>query len=268
MIGFYIDPTGEFDVRWPKTDTEALELARQYMKFEASQASDQQVPQPSLAQLQSKLDEAQAAVTAATEAETARAMSAANYKTASEQSLPLLRQAILGLKGKYAANLAALEAWGLKTKQGRAEISVLKPTREKGWSNFLLSYVAKEASLEAAQRLTEPPFEQMKTLAEQVRQGMTVRDEQQTQREMGVSARGLAVEQLMDLLQVAASVLTVTRYNFKVSRDLGQWGYEVVQRKSTRTIPAGSTAANSTAANSTASTDLNGNEEVFDELSA
>lgn len=245
MIGFYIDPTGEFDVRWPRTDQEALDLARQYIKFESTQPSALLVLQPSLSQIQAKLDEAQAAVSAATEAETARAVSTAQYRTAYEQSLPLLRQALLGLKGKYAANLAALEAWGLKTKQGRAEISVLKPINEKGWSMFLLSYVAKEGSLPTSQRLAEPPFEQMKALAEQVQAGITTRVEQQTQREMGVSARGLAVENLVDLLQVAASVLTVSRYNFKVSRDLGQWGFDVVQRRATQAVPANSIEAGS-----------------------
>lgn len=75
MIGFYIDPTGEFDVRWPKTDQEALELARQYLKFETAQPSAQLVLQPSLSLIQARLDEAQAAVTVATEAETARSVS-------------------------------------------------------------------------------------------------------------------------------------------------------------------------------------------------
>ncbi|CAG0937764.1 hypothetical protein TFLX_06719 [Thermoflexales bacterium] len=143
----------------------------------------------------------------------------------------------LHLKSRHAANLAALEQWGLKTKNGTRGISVLKPRNLEQWRNFLLAYVAQEATLPAAQQITEPPLSELQALAEVVKQNRADRAEQTTRRLRNVATRTAASQQLLDALQAAAAVLIVMCYEGQVTRDLQPWGFNLVARNGVKEQP-------------------------------
>jgi hypothetical protein len=155
-----------------------------------------------------------------------------------EQARPLLEKVILHLKSRHADNLAELEQWGLGTKNGSRGVSVLKPRTETEWRNFLLAYVAKEAALPAAQQMTDPPLSQLQGLADTVQQNRSDRTEQTVRRLRNVATRTSASQQLLDALQAAAAVLIVTRYDYKVTRDLQTWGFNLVAKTAPVENPA------------------------------
>lgn len=142
----------------------------------------------------------------------------------------------LHLKSRHAANLAELEQWGLKTKNGTRGVSVLKPRDMNQWRDFLLSYVEKEAILPAAQQITDPSLSQLQALAGTVKQNRADRAEQTTRRLRNVATRTAASQQLLDALQ-AAALLIVTRFDGKVTRDLQPRGFNLVARNGAKEQP-------------------------------
>lgn len=234
MLAIRVDDKGDLEVRWPAKDEQVIALGEAYIARETSLSADQRLSEPELGQVQTALDNTKEAVGMAGSGEVERATAAEAYRQAMEEARPLLELALLRLKSQYAANLAQLEAWGLQTKSGARGVTVLKPDHTKGWAAFLLAYVEREQNLPAEARIADPSLDQMAALAEAVRQNQEQRLNGRTQREIGVKTRSEAVQQLLDLLQLAAVVLVVTRYNRRVMNDLQQWGYEVTARTASR----------------------------------
>jgi hypothetical protein len=236
MISIRLDSKGDLLVRWPSKDLEILNLSQSYLDYEGNLPVDQQITTPTLSMVQETLEKARVAVDSASDGEASRATAAEIHRQTMSEARPLMEVVLLHLKSKYADNLAQLSAWGLKTKRAKRGISVLKPTSDNKWVNFLQAYVIQESSLPEGERLTDPPLDKLTALVEKVRQSREARDSGKTQREMGVKERSTIVAQLLHLLQVAAIVLVATRYGSKVTNDLQQWGYDVVARGSGKKI--------------------------------
>lgn len=228
MFSVRIDTKGEFELRWPSIDPNVIALGELYVAHESSQPAEQRVLEPALTMVQATLAQAQATMQSATSGEVSRAASSELYHQAMATARPLLELIFNRLKGKYAEHLAQLEAWGLNTKQGARGVSVTKPTQFLGWADFLLAYVAREQSLDAAARITNPALDTMAALAATVQANREGRRSSQTQREINVRARIAAVAKLLGLLQTAALVLLSTRFDGKVKTDLQAWGYDIV----------------------------------------
>ena len=233
MFTVRLDTKGEFEVRWPSTDSEVITLGELYVAYESSQPVEQQLPSPALASVQAALAQAQTAMQAATSGEMARAAASELYHQGMTTARPLLELIINRLKGKYAEHLAQLELWGLNTKQGSRGVSVTKPKNENEWADFLLAYVAREQSLDSDARVINPALEQMSALATTVQANREGRRSNQTQREISIQARVEAVTKLLGLLQAAALVLLTTRFESKVKTDLQAWGYDIALRVTT-----------------------------------
>jgi len=239
MLSFQIDSTGPYQIRWPESDADILELGKTYQARESTLTVDQQVREPSLVTIGQLYSTADTAVSSASQGEIGRATGAENYRLAMEQAMPLLRNCIKALEVKYSSNLANLEKWGIDTKVAGGKVTVYKPRHETKWAELLQTYVAQESSLPEADRITQPGYDQMSRLAIQAGSGLTGRNDGRKQREQGVSTRLSQVTRLLDILQIAAGVL-VSRYDCKVTKDLLDWGFTVIER------PAASATKNQT----------------------
>ena len=190
----------------------------------------------SLSVIQAALAQASAADAAAVGGEADRGTAAQQFRTAYTQARPLLDQIIIHLKSKYVANLADLAHWGLKTKVKGAGTSVIKPSTQSERLDFLMAYVTQEQSLPAADRVADPPLATMQALADALQQTQSTRTTALNQRESGVEVRDAAVQRLLDLLQLAAAVLVMTRFNGCVTNDLQQWGYIITARPAKKKV--------------------------------
>ncbi len=232
MITIKVDATGLYWLRWPALtrQDEVMELGRMYVAYEGSLPEGERVLTPGLGLIEGVLAAAEGERAAAHNAETARAIAAETYRQTFAAAKPKLNIALLQLKARYAANLAQLEAWGLDTVVLGATISVRKPRTEREWAQFLARYVAQESSLDAANRLLEPPLMEMTALNDTLQAADTARKTAQSQREVAVETRKKLVNRLLDLLQAAALAIVLTQFEGRVTNDLERWGFEVVGR--------------------------------------
>ena len=229
MLRFEVDSKGRYLVRWPSTDDKTLQLGTAFVAYEQTLPAAQQ--SPLLDQLRSTLASASSSAGAATSGETTRAVSAETLRQARADAKVPLNQAFDALKLAYSDNLALLEAYGLKTLQDTQQVRVYKPKNQTEWDNFLIAYVETQRALEPSAQLQKPALSTLEPLAETVSAARKTRDEGRTQREMGVSSRVSVATRLHDLLELAAATLVITRFDFQVTRELGLWGYEVVEAR-------------------------------------
>lgn len=229
MLSVRFDVNGDYKVRWGTRPYQIIANGVAYVAKESSVAVGQQIAAPTLASVQAALAAAQAEHSAALNGEAIRATAAEEYRQTMATAKNKLKVALLRLKNKYITNLAQLEAWGVETVVGSDGIRVRQPRTETEWVNLLKAYVAKEGSLTAPEQITDPTLAEMTDLNDTVQETLATRKAGKDQRETAVQTRSENAEHLNRLLQAAAVVLVATRYNGRITNDLQQWGYDVVE---------------------------------------
>lgn len=230
MFSVKIDTNGDYHVRWPTRQSQIVALGVAYVAYENSLPANNRVLAPSLTLVQESLAAAQAEQATAGSSEVSRATASETYRQTLSLAKPKLNMALVQLKAKYISNHAQLEGWGLDTVAGSSGVTVRKPRTEKEWATFLTNYVAQESSLAAANQIADPPLAEMSTLATTLQAANAARKAGSSQRQAAVETRTAAANRLLDLLQTAALVITVTQHNGVVSNHLEQWGFQVVTR--------------------------------------
>ena len=227
-----------YEWKIPKTAAEVIEAARQYSKFETGRLPGDRLPAPSLAQIHDALTKADEGQTAAEEGELARTKSSVIFHNTLDQATPLLKTAITELLWKYRDSLGELEGWGLPVKQGaRGKFLVTKPKKEAAYAAFMQRYVAKEASLPEAARITNPPLAQLQALAATAQLHDEGRVAGQATREKGTAARAAGTGPLLDLLQLACGMLVVTQFDGQITPALQDWGFNIIATPGKATEP-------------------------------
>lgn len=230
MVTIKIDANGTYILRWPRAQQGILALGAAYVAHESSLPANKQVLAPPLAMVQEALAAAQAEQSTAGSSEVSRATASETYRQTLSLAKPKLNMALVQLKAKYISNHAQLEGWGLDTVAGSSGVTVRKPRTEKEWATFLTHYVTQESSLAAANQIADPPLAEMTTLATTLQAADAARKAGSSQRQAAVETRTAAADRLLDLLQTAALVITVTEYKGVVTNNLEQWGFQVVTR--------------------------------------
>jgi hypothetical protein len=234
MLTLRVDPSGELDVRWPASDEEVVALARRYVEHEKGLKLRERCPAPTLRRVEAALRRAEDAVSSADAGETERSRGSQSYRKALDEAVPLLEKAIAQLKSRHGADPAVLSQWGLETKDGKRGTKVLKPAKRKQWAELLTRYVERELALPEAERLQKPSLSRLASLAAHVRDGRQSRESGRVRRGAAAASRRVAVQELLDLLQVAAAVLSVGRFGGRVGRELEAWGFGIVEHAARR----------------------------------
>ncbi len=230
MITVRLDASGDYRVRWPSRQNEIIALGVAYVAYESSLPVIKQMALPSLTLVQDTVAAAQAEHIAAGSGEAARAAAAETYRQTMITVKTKLDAALLQLRARNISNQAFLEGWGIDTVISSTGISVRKPRTEREWVSFLSSYVAKETSLDAPSRLTDPPLAEMTALNTTLQAADVARKAGKDQREAAIEIRMVVANRLLDILQAAALMIVVTQYDGVVTNGLQKWGYEVLAR--------------------------------------
>lgn len=239
MYSAQVDANGSLKIVWPRYDPGIIALGDAYIAFEGPQSSTARLALPAYDQVLALLEAAKAAAASATSSEAQRAISAADLANAMAKAKEMLDDALKQLKGRYSKNPAQLELYNLSTKVGtRGDVLVARPTNDKGWARFLGGYVAQQAELEAAERISDPPLAELQALNQIIVQAQTNRVSGRTAREVGVQNRSAAATRLLDHLQLAAFALIVTRFDGHVVNELQQWGFNIVGKTAPDQPPA------------------------------
>lgn len=233
MLNFQLDTNGSLNVIWPRTDLDVIALGERYVTFESQQPEAQRMALPNLDIVQALVLECRDAATAAQSAEASRATAANLWQQRYELAQSKGRLAIDVLKGLHASNLAELEHWGVSTKIAQnGKVSVRKPGSIQEWQTFYDLYLKQEASLEAGARVQQPSLEEMQALAADINSSYEARNQSRSSRESNVAVRKSGTGPLLNQLQLAAAALVLTRFDGRVDRQLQDWGYTLVSRKS------------------------------------
>ena len=231
MLTVILDPTSSLSVRWPKSPRTIVALGEAYVAYEGSLAPEAQLKDVPLTAVQTALDEARAAVSAARSGEQGRASAGELVQQTFATLGPLLDKAFIQLKARHFDHLALLEQWGLDTVVSRGKVQVRKPSKNQQQQlAFLQAYVAKEASLPPAEQISDPPLATMQAHLNAIQTGLAERTSGRDQREVNVEVRNTAVAQLLTLLKVAAAVRVMATHNGMLTNELQLWGFQVVGR--------------------------------------
>ena len=231
MLTIVLDPTSSLSVRWPKSHRTIVALGEAYVAHEGSLAPEAQLKDVPLTVIQTALDEAKAAMSAALSGEQGRASAGELVQQTFTALEPLLEKAFIQLKAKHFDHLALLEQWGLDTAVSRGKVQVRKPSKNQQQQlAFLQAYVAKEASLPPEEQLSDPPLATMQAHLANLQTNLAERTSGRDQREVNVEVRNTAVARLLTLLKTAAMIRVMATFNGVLTNELQLWGFQVVAR--------------------------------------
>jgi hypothetical protein len=231
MLSAKFDTGSKLTVELTLSDADVISLGESYVEYESGLPEEVQLREPPLDLIRTTLTEAKAASEQAVVNENLRAASATDYSHAVIEAKGLMKEAVVELKHKYRKNRARLQDWGLITSVGKkVDVVVTLPATPRQWADFLHDYVVKEQGLPEAERIVDPPLTRLVELDVIIQNTLALRTRGTGERGIGVKNRLASVARLLDLLQAAAVVLVVTRYNGGVTEELARWGYKVVEK--------------------------------------
>lgn len=228
-----LDPRGDRSCKVPHDPTGILRLTAALLEQEDSRPEGERLQGRYIERIRTLYPLVAGGQSGRQGSETDRAAAAEAYRLGMSQATPPLREAVKVLKIRHGANLAELERWGLDTVAEGGKVKVRLPNGRTQWEGFLFSFVAEEGKRPAAERMALPSYEVIADLAAQVADARERRDAAQHGRKQGVEVRDANLDELQDLLQVAACVL-VAELGGKVTTELESWGFKTAARKGSK----------------------------------
>jgi hypothetical protein len=152
-------------------------------------------------------------------------------KRLNERAKVLVRQIQNLLSGLYAETPERATEWGFEVRQsGSRAGKVLIPATRAEVITTLGKYCEKESSRPAAEQFAVPRLSEVKQVYDGLRGSLDTRDLGTTERKTAVAGTYEVAEALLDYLQAALAYLLVTKFDRKVTPELGLWGFDVIAR--------------------------------------
>ncbi|MCB9101159.1 MAG: hypothetical protein H6632_16600 [Anaerolineales bacterium] len=164
--------------------------------------------------------------------ESQRTIASEGVKRLDEQATHLIRRIHQLIKSDLYDTPEQAEAWGFQVKQSTK--TVLLPKTRKERLVMLKKYIAQEESRPAEERFTKPDLETVKQVRDGLVTHLAVRRSGRDKRKSSRAARDEAFAKLVDCLRMAAGDLIIKRFDHKISFEMQQWGFEIVDRPSAR----------------------------------
>ncbi|MCB0181503.1 MAG: hypothetical protein KDI62_24965 [Anaerolineae bacterium] len=164
--------------------------------------------------------------------ESQRTIASETVKRLEAQLTRLTRQIHHVIKGALFETPEQAEEWGFQIRQSSQTILMPRSTKER--LALLKKYIAQEESRPAAERFTIPNLETVKRLHADLITHRATRRSSRDRRKSSRAARDEAFAQLVDWLRMAAGHLMLDHFNHKISFEMQQWGYIVIERQSGR----------------------------------
>lgn len=229
MISVQLDRQSSLNLVWPRKDDDIIALGDAWVAFEASRSIINQLKDITYTLMQTKLDAAKAARASAQTGEAARTITTGDYRATLTAIRTNLERALAFLKYKHADNLLLIENHGWNVRHtARGGLTVKMPQTDGELLLLLERYVAYESTLGAAQQITDPSLATMQSLLVDAQDLAQNRRSSRVQRSSNVQARTTAALELLDLLQIAALVISALEFGGKLDPALGNWGYTLV----------------------------------------
>ncbi|MCB9109594.1 MAG: hypothetical protein H6633_35970 [Anaerolineales bacterium] len=163
--------------------------------------------------------------------ESQRAVAAERVHQLDREIVALVRHARKTLDATYPESPSQAKAWGFEAKQSTKNI-LLPQTRDEHL-RVLRKYILKEQSRPEAERFARPNLADAIRVHDELRAQLTLRQAGQNQREKAVAAGYEIAAKMYNYLQSAATHLLTFNFDFVVTVELQNWGFNVTTRRST-----------------------------------
>ncbi len=152
-------------------------------------------------------------------------------KRLNERAKVLVRQIQNLLSGLYAETPERAAEWGFEVRQsGSRAGKVLIPATRAEVIATLGKYTEKESSRPVAEQFAVPKLSEVKQVYDGLRGSLETRNLGTTERKTAVAGTYEVAEALLEYLQAALAYLLVTKFDRKVTPELGLWGSDVIAR--------------------------------------
>ncbi|MCB0166757.1 MAG: hypothetical protein KDI79_21200 [Anaerolineae bacterium] len=184
------------------------------------------------------------------EGEAQRAVASDAVTKLEERSKQLVASMLKTIDAAFPHRPAKAQEWGFATKKETAHIRT--PRSQKERLAVMESYIAKEESRPEEERFTIPALADVIDNYQAYGAAVKRRDTGQYQRQKYVTASNALAKQLGQYLQLAAGVIVGYDYRLKVSHDLQQWGYKVIELRRSKKAEADAAAPTNGSTNGSA----------------
>lgn len=199
------------------------------IEYEQSRPPEEQLPHtPKLVELRQQWTEWDHKRLAG---ETQRAAAAEKVEKLDQEMIEQVRRMRKILDATFPDMPTQAIAWGFKVKQSTKNI--LLPRTRQQHLVLLDKYIAKEQSRPEAERFTSPDLAEITRIRDELRSQLALRLAGQTQREEAVVAGSEVIANMYNYLQAVAVHLLTFQFDFKLTVELQNWGYDVVLRRPT-----------------------------------
>jgi hypothetical protein len=226
MLQLRFDSNGLQQVRWPRLDSEVIDLGRRFIEAEAELPKEKQFPKLEL--LTERFKIAQEAMSSAKSQEANRTTFSQNEINSFGKAKELVRTIIAGLSYTYINETAVLEQWGIPIVQRKTGFMTQTPQSKKAILDLLSQYIKKEESLPENERLPKPPLSEVIAARNNLADSLSSKSSAIAQREKNVEMRSLEAQKLLDLLQLAAAYHLLIDFDGVVDSGLQKLGFKVV----------------------------------------
>lgn len=232
MHTILLDANSSYHIRVPSADqwAQLIELGQSFVAYDQSLPSEQQ---SSYTPYVTKMLETCIPLYETYQtSETQRLIASEAVKRLDEQVIQLTRKIHRIIKGVLFETPEKAEEWGFQVKQTTQ--SILMPRSRRGRLAMLKKYIAKEESRSAEERFTSPQLDTVIQVQANMMTHLAARRNGRDRRKSSRVARDEAFSKLVDILRLAAGQLMVQHFDHKISFEMQQWGFVVIERQNGR----------------------------------
>ena len=188
------------------------------------------------------VDQLQTAYATQAAAERQRTIAADKLKQLSKKAVMVVSQMWKSVTGKYENDPSEATRWGFKLKPRTR--NVLRPKNVPERLALMNAYIAKEESRPEEERFRIPELAEVIELRDLITANMLAYQDGQNQQENSFEAIKKLTKALSNCLQGAAIQILGVDFDFDLSTQMQNWGYDItLKRKSSSSKETGSEAA-------------------------
>ena len=229
MVTNKFDVISKLHLEYPPKDKplKVVRTVKAYIRYEDSRPPEAQLPHtPIVKDLKQQWQENnQKRLTG----EAQRAEASEIIHQLDREMIELVRYARKTLDATFPKNPSKAKAWGFETKQSTQNI--LLPQTRDAHLTLLDVYIAKEQSRPEAERFISPNLDDVIRVRDGLREQLSIRQAGQNQREEAVANGYVIAAKMYNYLQSAVTHLLTFEYDFTLTLELQNWGFDVGPRR-------------------------------------
>ncbi|MCB9076661.1 MAG: hypothetical protein H6631_03665 [Anaerolineaceae bacterium] len=229
MVTNRFDATSKLHLAYPVKDKQPdiIHAVQSFIRYEQSRPPAEQLPHTPI--FIGLLQQWDANDHKRSTGEAQRAEAAELMQQLDQAIMAIVRDARKTLDAAFPRNPAKAKVWGFEAKQTTQNI--LLPQSRDEHLRVLRQYIAKEQSRPEAERFLSPDLDEAIRVHAALRKQVALRRAGKNQREEAVATSYVIAAKMHNYLQAAATHLLAFKFDFILTLELQNWGFDVSPRR-------------------------------------